>query len=58
MEQILQGYCRTLDAARIVLAETDGNTVEADCEFEFCPHRTVCAIGRAIEAMQPDASGR
>ena len=30
MEQILSGYCRTIDASRMVLVE-DG---EADCDFE------------------------
>ena len=38
MEQILSGYCRTIDASRMVLVE-DG---EADCDFEACAYRDVC----------------
>ena len=34
MEQILSGYCRTIDASRMVLVE-DG---EADCDFEVCAY--------------------
>ena len=44
MEQILSGYCRTIDASRIVLVE-DG---EADCDFEACAYRDVCQIGQQI----------
>lgn len=42
MEQILSGYCRTIDASRMVLVE-DG---EADCDFEVCAYRDVCQIGQ------------
>ena len=44
MEQILSGYCRTIDASRMVLVE-DG---EADCDFEVCAYRDVCQIGQQI----------
>ena len=48
MEQILSGYCRTIDASRIVLVE-DG---EADCDFEACAYRDVCQIGQQIAQLQ------
>lgn len=48
MEQILSGYCRTIDASRIVLVE-DG---EADCDFEACAYRDVCQIGKQIAQLQ------
>ena len=46
MEQILSGYCRTIDASRMVLVE-DG---EADCEV--CAYRDVCQIGQQIAQLQ------
>ena len=51
MEQILSGYCRTIDASSIrggVLVE-DG---EADCDFEVCAYRDVCQIGQQIAQLQ------
>lgn len=44
MESYLSGYCRTIDASRMVLVE-DG---EADCDYERCDYRDVCPIGRQI----------
>ena len=41
MEDYLSGYCRTIDASRMVLVE-DG---EADCDYERCSYRDVCPIG-------------
>ena len=48
MEQILSGYCRTIDASRIVLVE-DG---EADSDFEACAYRDGCQIGQQIAQLQ------
>ena len=48
MEQILSGYCRTIDASRIVLVEGG----EADCDFEVCAYRDVCQIGQQIAQLQ------
>ena len=48
MEQILSGYCRTIDASRMVLVE-DG---EADCDFEVGAYRDVCQIGQQIAGLQ------
>ena len=48
MEQILSGYCRTIDASRMVLTE-DG---EADCDFEVCAYRDDCQIGQQIAQLQ------
>lgn len=47
METFLTGYCRCLDKSRIVLWE-DG---EADCEFENCPHGSVCEIAKRIREL-------
>ena len=56
MEQVLHGYCRTLDAARAVLVERDGAEIDIDCDYEVCPHRPVCEIARAITELleQPE----
>lgn len=48
MEQILSGYCRMIDASRIVLVEGG----EADCDFEVCAYRDVCQIGQQIAQLQ------
>ena len=47
MESYLSGYCRTIDASRMVLVE-DG---EADCDYERCDYRDVCPIGRQIAGL-------
>ena len=47
MESYLSGYCRTIDASRMVLVE-DG---EADCDNERCDYRDVCPIGRQIAGL-------
>ena len=44
MEEIFSGYCRTIDASRMVLVE-DG---EADCDYAQCAYRETCRIGRQI----------
>jgi hypothetical protein len=37
-----------LDKSRIVLVE-DG---EADCDFENCPYKEICEIGKRIAQLQ------
>lgn len=44
MEQILSGYCRSIDASRMVMLEDD----EPDCEYEACSFREVCQIGQQL----------
>ena len=54
MEQIISGYCRQLDQARIVMVEIEhGELVDVDCSFETCPNAAACPIGQQIsEALQ------
>lgn len=47
MEQILNGYCRAIDGARMVLIE-DG---EADCSYDGCAYRDTCPIGQQLTAL-------
>ena len=46
MEELISGYCRTQDAARMVLWE-------ADCDYAAgCAYRDVCEIGKRIRELE------
>lgn len=47
MEQIINGYCRAIDSARMVLFE-DG---EADCSYAGCAYRDTCPIGQELTTL-------
>ena len=51
MESYLSGYCRTIDASRMVLVE-DG---EADCDYERCDYRDVWPPRRQLAGLQEPA---
>lgn len=40
------GYCRALDASRVVMADTDDGA--ADCDFPACLHAPVCKIAAEL----------
>ena len=49
-EKYLSGYCRILDASRIVeLILEDGKLAEADCRYGDCPHQAACQIAKEID---------
>ena len=49
-EKYLSGYCRMLDASRMVeLILEDGKYTEVDCCYGNCPHQSVCLIAKEIE---------
>ncbi len=50
-ELLVSGYCRCLDGARTVLAEPDGDGIEADCSYADCPHRQSCQIAQQLDAF-------
>ena len=51
-ERYLSGYCRRLDAARMVeTVFTAGELTEADCDFSVCPFRPSCPIAKEIEEL-------
>lgn len=51
-EQFLSGYCRQLDAARMVeVLVEDGKVDEVDCAFGNCQFQPQCTIARAIEEL-------
>lgn len=51
-EKYLTGYCRQLDASRIVEAVIeDGALEEADCLYGNCKFQSSCKIAEAIEEL-------
>ena len=54
VEKFFSGYCRQLDASRMVeVVVTDGD-VEIDCSYENCPHTPVCEIAKTIAQIKQD----
>jgi hypothetical protein len=52
MEKYLSGYCRMLDAPRLVeVLLEDGNLTEVDCCYGSCPHQTSCPIATQIDDL-------
>lgn len=51
MEEFITGYCRCLDKSRIVVVEDEDGEVTVDCEYENCPHKPSCEIGKKITAL-------
>ena len=49
-ETYLSGYCRVLDASRMVeLLLVDGKCTEVVCCYGNCPHQSVCLIAKEID---------
>lgn len=45
-EKLISGYCRVLNAARTVLADSDDRT--ADCRYPDCEHREECTVAAQL----------
>ncbi len=54
MEKILSGYCRTCDASRMVLVDSEEQ--EVDCEYPACAHADVCQIAAQIRAFLEEST--
>ena len=51
-EDFFSGYCRQLDASRMVAVVTeDGELVEVDCCFGSCPHEPSCLVAKQIREL-------
>lgn len=51
-EHFLSGYCRQLDAARMVELEIKEKEVtDVDCRYGDCPFQTSCQIARSIDEL-------
>ncbi len=49
-EKFLSGYCRQLDASRMVeVVLEDGKITEIDCCYGSCVHQINCPIARELE---------
>ena len=52
IEKFLSGYCRQLDASRMVeVIVEDGEVTEVDCCYENCPHTANCLIAKSIKEL-------
>ena len=58
-EEFITGYCRCLDAGRMVALEGSDGTWEADCAFGGCPYENECPVGQRIaEILESKGLGR
>ena len=51
-ETVLTGYCRRLDASRMVLVcLEDSRLTEIDCDYPDCPYAPGCPIAAKIQKI-------
>lgn len=51
-EKFLSGYCRQLDASRMVeVIIEDGEITEVDCCYGSCVHQSNCPIAKEMEEL-------
>jgi len=54
-EKFLSGYCRQLDASRMVeVVLEDGRLSEVDCCYGGCVYESSCTIAQGISALQKE----
>ena len=52
-EKFISGYCRQLDASRMVeVILEDGEITEIDCCYGDCMHQINCPIAKEIDQMK------
>ena len=52
-EKIVSGYCRQLDASRMVeVILEDGEITEIDCCYGDCMHQINCPIAKEIDELK------
>ena len=52
-EKIVSGYCRQLDAARIVeVILEDGEITEVDCCYGSCLYQGSCVLAKEIDELK------
>ncbi len=58
-ELFLNGYCRMIDASRMVaVLIEDGSLTEVDCCYGNCIYRESCPVGKRITAELSPAEAR
>lgn len=51
-ESFFSGYCRTMDASRMVSVVTEnGALTDVDCSYEGCPYTANCTIAKEIDQL-------
>ena len=51
-EHFVSGYCRQLDAARMVELEIENKEVtDVDCCYGDCPFQSACQIAQSIDEL-------
>lgn len=51
-EHFFSGYCRQLDAARMVELEIERQEIlDVDCCYGDCPFQTICTIAQQIDSL-------
>ena len=51
-EVFFSGYCRCMDASRMVEVCISDAGVEIDCSYENCPHTQNCTVAEAIRSLE------
>lgn len=52
-ERFLSGYCRQLDASRMVeVVLEDGKITEVDCCYGSCVYQSECTVGKQISGLE------
>lgn len=53
IEKFISGYCRQLDASRMVeVVLEDDEAIEIDCCYGNCVYQSNCAIAKEIEELK------
>lgn len=47
-EFFYSGYCRRIDASRMVAVEIDKGQMQVDCDYGTCPYQEQCPIATQI----------
>ena len=52
-EVFLSGYCRCMDASRMVAVTLeDGDITDVDCNFGSCPYEENCVLAQKIREVK------
>ena len=52
-EKFISGYCRQLDASRMVeVILEDGELTEIDCCYGNCIHQSTCVIAQEVDQLK------
>ncbi len=51
-EEFVSGYCRAMDASRMVTVEMEDGKCFADCSYGSCPYETQCKIAQKIQELE------